>query len=57
MLNLKYIIENINLVEKSIKSKNVDFNLDVILDLDNKRKSLIHTFFNTIHKILYIFFC
>ena len=43
MLNLKYIIENFDQVEKSIKSKNVDFNLDIIIDLDIQRKSLIQS--------------
>ena len=43
MLSLKYIKENIDLVKRSIIQKNVDCNLDEIIDLDQKRISIIQT--------------
>jgi len=42
MLSLKYINENIEKVKSSIIAKNVDFNLDELLDLDDSRKKLIN---------------
>ena len=42
MLSLKYINENIEKVKSSMSSKNIDFNLDDLLDLDMKRKKLIN---------------
>ena len=41
MLSLKYITENKEDVNKSLKAKNIDFDLDNLLSLDIKRKSLI----------------
>ena len=42
MLSLKFIRDNKDLVEKSIKSKNVDFNLNKLLVKDDKRRSIIN---------------
>ena len=42
MLSLKYINENIEKVKSSIIAKNVDFNLDELLNLDDSRKKLIN---------------
>ena len=42
MLSLKYINENIEKVKSAMSSKNIDFNLDDLLDLDMKRKKLIN---------------
>jgi seryl-tRNA synthetase len=42
MLSLKYINENIEKVKSSMSSKNIDFNLDDLLNLDMKRKKLIN---------------
>ena len=41
MLRLKYIKENIDLVKKSIKQKNVDCDIQEIISLDKERISLI----------------
>ena len=41
MLSLKYIKENIELVKSSIKSKNIEFNIDNLLEKDKKRRSII----------------
>jgi seryl-tRNA synthetase len=41
MLDLKFIRENSSLVKESLKNRNTDFNLDNILDLDQKRRALI----------------
>ena len=41
MLSLKYITENKKDVKKFLKAKNIDFDLDNLLSLDVKRKSLI----------------
>ena len=41
MLSIKYIKENINKVKQAIDSKNVEFNLDNILNLDDRRRSII----------------
>ena len=41
MLNLKYIKDNIDFVKRSIKLKNVDCNIDEIIDLDKQRIALI----------------
>ena len=42
MLSLKYINNNIEKVKSSMKAKNVDFNLDELLELDVLRKKLIN---------------
>lgn len=42
MLSLKYINNNIEKVKFSMKAKNVDFNLDELLELDVLRKKLIN---------------
>ena len=41
MLSIKYIKENTIKVQEAIDSKNVEFNLDEVLSLDNKRRSII----------------
>ena len=41
MLALKYIRDNIELVEKSIQSKNIDFDLKKLLDNDKFRREII----------------
>ena len=41
MLNLRYIKDNISLVKKSILQKNVDCNIDELINLDKERISLI----------------
>jgi seryl-tRNA synthetase len=41
MLDLKFIRENSSLVKESLKNRNTDFNLDNLLDLDQKRRALI----------------
>ena len=41
MLSLKYITENQEIVKKSLKAKNTKFNINELLSLDQKRKSLI----------------
>ena len=42
MLSLKYINENIDKVKSSMSSKNIDYNLDDLLNLNLKRKKLIN---------------
>ena len=42
MLSLKYINENIDKVKSSMSSKNIDYNLDDLLNLNIKRKKLIN---------------
>ena len=41
MLSIKYIRENVDKVQKAIDSKNVEFNLDDALKLDDRRRSII----------------
>ena len=41
MLSLKYIRENTPSVKKAIESKNIDFDLDSLMELDIKRRNLI----------------
>ena len=41
MYSLKFIRENLELVKKSIQAKNVEFDIDAFLILDDKRRSLI----------------
>lgn len=41
MLDLKYIRENSNEVKKFLKARNSDFDLDVVLDLDKKRREIL----------------
>ena len=41
MLSLKYIKENIELVKSSIKSKNIEYDIDNLLEKDKKRRSII----------------
>ena len=41
MHSLKFIRENLDLVKKSIEAKNVEFDVDALLVLDDKRRSLI----------------
>ena len=41
MLSIQYIKDNLNKVQKAIESKNVEFNLDDLLILDDKRRSII----------------
>ena len=41
MLSLKFIKENVDLVKKSIKSKNIKFDIDALLDKDTERRSII----------------
>jgi len=41
MLSLKYIKENIEVVKSSIKSKNIEFDIDNLLEKDKKRRSII----------------
>ena len=42
MHNLKDIRNNFEDFKKKIKSRNVDFNLDEIIDLDQQNRDLIH---------------
>ena len=41
MFSLKYIRENLDLIQKSIKAKNVIFDLDELILLDDKRRKII----------------
>ena len=41
MLSLKYIRDNLDLVEKSIKSKNINFDLEKLLNDDRSRRDII----------------
>ena len=41
MLSIKYIKDNIDKVQQAIDSKNVEFNLDDVLKLDDRRRSII----------------
>ncbi len=41
MLSLKFIKENVDLVKKSINSKNIKFDIDALLDKDKERRSII----------------
>ncbi len=41
MLDIKFIRENPDVVKKAIVDKRVDLNLDQLLDLDQKRRSLL----------------
>ena len=41
MLSIQYIKDNLNKVQEAIESKNVEFNLDDVLILDDKRRSII----------------
>ncbi len=41
MLSLKFIRDNIQLVEDSLRMKNIDVNINVIIELDDSRKSII----------------
>ena len=41
MLSLKYIRDNIDLVRKSIQSKNIDFDLEQLLNDDKSRRAII----------------
>ncbi len=41
MLDLKYIRENSDEVKKFLKARNSDFDLDVVLDLDKKRREIL----------------
>ena len=41
MLQIKYIRENLEKVKSSIEAKNVDFNIDNLISLDDDRKSII----------------
>lgn len=41
MLDLKFIRENLDLVKKAIKNRNVECDVDRIIDLDNNRRNLI----------------
>jgi seryl-tRNA synthetase len=41
MLDLKFIRENVDLVKKAAETKNEKVNIDELLDLDKKRRSLI----------------
>ena len=41
MLSLKFIRENIELVKKSIKAKNIDFDIDLLLKDDKSRRDII----------------
>ena len=41
MLDIKFIRENKDLVKKAIKNKNIDLNIDELLNLDDKRRELI----------------
>ena len=41
MLSLKYISENQKIVKKSLKAKNIKFNINDLLTIDKQRKSLI----------------
>ena len=41
MLSLKYIRNNLDLVKKSIESKNIDFDLGKLLDNDKSRRDII----------------
>ena len=41
MLNIKYIKENIDKVKDAIYHKNVDCDIDAIINLDDKRRSII----------------
>ncbi len=43
MHSLKFIRENLDLVKKSIEAKNVEFDVDALLILDDKRRSLIQS--------------
>ena len=42
MLSLKYIKENADYVEQSLKHKNADISIPNLLDLDNKRRNFLH---------------
>ena len=41
MLDLKYIRENSEQVKKFLKARNSDFDLDIVIDLDKKKKRII----------------
>ncbi|MDK9580562.1 serine--tRNA ligase [Sneathia sanguinegens] len=41
MLDLKYIRENSEQVKKFLKARNSDFDLDIVIDLDKKRRELL----------------
>lgn len=41
MLDLKYIRENSERVKKFLKARNSDFDLDIVIDLDKKRRELL----------------
>ena len=41
MLSIKYIKDNVDKVQQAIDSKNVEFNLDDVLKLDDRRRSII----------------
>ena len=41
MHSIKYIKDNVDKVQQAIDSKNVEFNLDDVLKLDDRRRSII----------------
>jgi len=41
MLSIKYIKDNVDKVQQAIDSKNIEFNLDDVLKLDRRRRSII----------------
>ncbi|MCK4385843.1 MAG: serine--tRNA ligase, partial [candidate division Zixibacteria bacterium] len=41
MLDLKFIRENVNKVKEAVKNKNEKTDVDLILSLDEKRRSLL----------------
>lgn len=41
MLDIKFIRQNPDLIKKAIKSRNYNFDLDSLLELDNKRRKII----------------
>ncbi len=41
MLDLKFIRENVGLVEKALKNRKTDLNLDIFLELDKERRALL----------------
>ncbi|RMD58961.1 serine--tRNA ligase [Candidatus Parcubacteria bacterium] len=40
MLDIKFIRENVNLVKEAVKNKNIDLDIDELLELDNQRRRL-----------------
>lgn len=50
MLNLKFIRENLDLVKKAVDDKNIKFDFDLFLEIDNKRRKFISKIDELKHK-------